>query len=355
MRFSSLKLNSFLFLTVFLFTQAKAGTDLLAYAQEDDGDKYGYVNQIGDWIITPQYDIAAQFSDGLAYVEKGDSAFFIDATNTVQLRTRKFENVPYFYNDIAVVEIQRGNYGCINKKGDLLFYNFSEIGNFKDGFMTAVVKNYGRTIKLGYINLKGEWVITVCNECAITDFENGLTAIRGQNKLWGYWNRDFKEVVAPKYTLAGQFKENLARIYTGNKFGYIDTTGKVAIPAIYVTATNFCEGYALVMDTKFDRKIINKKGEIVASSVYSDYAMQTFHSGLAAVHRDGKTLFIDVDKNEVFQFDGEAYNFHLGCAIVKVEEKYGLVNKKGKSIVTTQYERLGNLVDPNANNDFWGH
>jgi len=57
------------------------------------------------------------------------------------------------------------------------------------------------------------------------------------NDKWG---------VTEKYDAAGPFSNGLARVKTGIKWGYIDTTGSVIIPLKYNEVENFKNGLARV-------------------------------------------------------------------------------------------------------------
>ena len=48
---------------------------------ELDG-KWGYIDQTGEVVIEPVWDYAHSFSGGLAYVQLGDNAGYIDRTGT---------------------------------------------------------------------------------------------------------------------------------------------------------------------------------------------------------------------------------------------------------------------------------
>ena len=44
---------------------------------------WGYIDENAQWVIPPQYDSAASFSDGLALVEKDGKLMYIDHSGAV--------------------------------------------------------------------------------------------------------------------------------------------------------------------------------------------------------------------------------------------------------------------------------
>jgi hypothetical protein len=82
---------------------------------------------------------------------------------------------------------------------------------------------------------------------------NGLIAIKHFDKQWIYIsiesfnkhlldNKHFDET----FEYASGFNEGLAKVKKGGYFGFIDTTGKFSIPAIYDDARSFSKGFAAV-------------------------------------------------------------------------------------------------------------
>jgi hypothetical protein len=81
------------------------------------------------------------------------------------------------------------------------------------------------------------------------------------------------ETVPPVYDFANDFHEELAAVntggrakllggVTGGKWGYIDTTGKIAIPLQFDTAGNFYKGRARVSQNGRDFFIDRNGNEI---------------------------------------------------------------------------------------------
>lgn len=56
--------------------------DLVAAALKNS--LLGYINTSGDFVIEPQFDLAQEFSEGLAYVETGQYAGYIDKSGKLK-------------------------------------------------------------------------------------------------------------------------------------------------------------------------------------------------------------------------------------------------------------------------------
>ena len=96
-----------------------------------------------------------------------------------------------------------------------------------------------------------------------------------------------------------------------------------------------------------------KNGEIIINAKTNDYEKAwVFSDGLAAVMKDGKVGFINVDNELVipFQFDYSSnrwgdtgYLFHDGyCVMTNKDGKFGLIDISGNWVVEPEYDELWN-------------
>jgi hypothetical protein len=120
--------------------------------------------------------------------------------------------------------------------------------------------------KLGYIDIRGRVRIAPKFEDAF-EFAEGLAPVKLNNK-WGYISDDGPWKIEPVFEEADEFSDSIAavRINTG-KVGYIDHSGKFAIPAEFDFGGLFREGLASVIHNK-KRSIVNKAGEHVQTWIY---------------------------------------------------------------------------------------
>jgi hypothetical protein len=203
------------------------------------------------------------------------------------------------------------------------------------------------------------------------------TIVDGTSRTqFGFIDRTGKMVIGfdqlPKTTwYVGEFHDGLAVIHMiiGKSYedvvvGYIDMTGKIAIPTKFSYARDFSEGLAYV-ETKEFRGYINDRGNLIiridplagafVETATEKISGKEFHEGLAAVGtgrwskmpyaRDdatyGNTVWGYIDRSgklvikPAYRF---AENFSEGRAGVVVDHKYGFIDTTGKMIVAPRFE-----------------
>ena len=154
-------------------------------------------------------------------------------------------------------------------------------------------------------------------------------------------------------TLTG-FSDGLALVIGENHLlGYIDTTGKLAIPCQYTTAESFCEGMARVGDVDRNYGFINTSGEQVIPPQY--LWAYDFSEGLACVSQFDNNYnimsgFIDKTGKTVIPFQyPAAVPFSEGLAAVECENgKIGFINKSGQLVVPPLYYNVWRFSDGRA-------
>lgn len=126
-------------------------------------------------------------------------------------------------------------------------------------------------LRWGYIDESGRAVVELRYH-ALRDFVQGLAAaavvnpegvetrllgrVRRPDLRWGYVDRQGREVIAPRFLEAGDFSEGLAPVDVGgadgsscgrtSKFGYVDLTGVFRIEPRFSVASGFQGGRARV-------------------------------------------------------------------------------------------------------------
>jgi hypothetical protein len=135
-----------------------------------------------------------------------------------------------------------------------------------------------------------------------------------------------------KYALAG-----VGDMYK-LKWGYIDRTGKLVIPAKYAQATIFSEGLAWVKSEDGAFVAINETGEEVLR-LSEATGVRCFREGLAPFEmKGGKWGYVDKTGKVVIEpAYGIACDFTHGLAAVEQNGVCGFINKKGETVIPMQY------------------
>jgi len=113
--------------------------------------------------------------------------------------------------------------------------------------------------------------------------------------IYGYQNEQGEVILQPRFQQAECFSEGLAAVMVHNRWGYIDRSGKLKIPARYISVTAFREGRAWVcdIDEEFDRhwSLIDEHGAHLTPFEFR--SVESFHDGLAAARVKKLWGFVD--------------------------------------------------------------
>jgi hypothetical protein len=217
----------------------------LTPAQQDS--KWGYVDREGRFRISPQFDFADRFSEGLAAVKVGNRFGYIDLGGHFVVQPRYFRAGP-FKDGFAWVVTRKpfaplgsGEYGFaingrvtyIDRSGREIRPSISAeyVSNFSEG-MAAVRTGEivgGCSGKVGYLNTKGDWAIKPQFDEA-RDFSDGLAAVNQGGKChiggkWGYIDKDGTLVIPFRYDFVRPFKDGHACVEEGGQWKLIDVKG----------------------------------------------------------------------------------------------------------------------------------
>jgi hypothetical protein len=263
--------------------------------------RFGYINAEGRVVVEPQYWEAKDFSEGLAAVLIGDRWGYIDREGRTALGP-KWVAADSFSEGLASVYEDGVGHGYIDRSGRMVIKleGATAPGRFHDGMAQVMV-----TPKGGDFNGGGR-------------FE------------FGYIDRSGRLAVPGPFEKVGDFSEGLAAVQVKGRWGYVDSTGHFAIEPAYDSATSFHDGQATVASGgkySFIDKSGKKVGECPPQSC-------DFHEGLAAFESGGRWGYIDRAGHVVIKPKfSEAYDFAGGIAMVMLPgKKMGYIDKTGKYV-----------------------
>jgi hypothetical protein len=170
-----------------------------------------------------------------------------------------------------------------------------------------------------------------------------LSQLAYVHSRWGFIDRTGAMVVPARYTRVGEFSGGLAPVkvggdhYAGGKWGFVDRTGKLVIPPQFDWARPFREGLAAVqLGDKWG--FVDATGQVVIPPRFE--AVERFSEGLAAVQAGGRWGFVGPDGAFRFppRFDW-ASGFSEGLAAVR--EPLPLGAKEGERAPWKYIDRTG--------------
>ena len=85
------------------------------------GNKWGYIDKRGQFVIRAQFDNALTFKDGVAAVIVDEKEGLIDRNGNTIIE-RQFKEVSYFFNSpLATVSISDQEWGYVNRAGKFVW------------------------------------------------------------------------------------------------------------------------------------------------------------------------------------------------------------------------------------------
>lgn len=314
--------------------------------------KWGYMNSRKEIVIDCKFDMAEDFNDGFAIVErrvtdKGDHSTrtligFIDEKG-VMLTDFKYDRAFPFSDEMALV-MKDEKYGYIDKTGkEVISLQYEDGAMFSEGL--AAVKVNGKN---GFINKKGEMAIKPAFEraCYVSEFSDGLAPVYTtvDDGPAGYINSTGEMVIPAKYAFVGPFSEGVAMVrpLESIEYGYIDKKGEWVIEPQFDMSLGFHEGVATVKERNADGSvsfgIIDKTGKKIAEHMNYNF-VGIFREGLAAfetkdftwgyIDRSGKEVIPARYASSKFFVNGLA-RMETGSLFTKLKIIY--INKKGQIV-----------------------
>ncbi len=187
-----------------------------------DGERFGYIDLLGNHVIEPQFADAESFSEGLAPVQFGDSYGFIDRTGSFVIEPH-FESAEPFQEGLAQIGLG-GKIGYINHRGAVVIEPIYDYGaDFIEG--RALVALDGKVL---YINQASQVVIDLPAVQSADNFSEGFAAVAIDDQ-YGYIDLQGELMIPPQFVYAGAFQKGLAVVQTAESWGVINNIGELVL------------------------------------------------------------------------------------------------------------------------------
>jgi hypothetical protein len=367
-------------------------------------EKFGFVDTLGNWVISPQYDDANYFNEGFAAVCKNDSCFYIDKEGN-KTSNYYFEEVENYKDGIAIVKkdniyylvnrsgqlISKGYqdisesseklfvcklnnlYGAINAKGETVIpFTYNKLGNFKNKYAYYLSTNYG-LVDVTNNALKAQWDW-------ISDIDTNAIVIIKKNNKFGLMGLDEKIILATEYDYIALCENGIYLLVKNNLYGFYNLTERCYATTVeydYNSSYNsnyYTNGKQFKLIKNDEVALVDANGrysinygtytnlffakcDIIRVQKNNKYGFVDrrlknitptvfekaldFENNLAIVSKESSTLLIDKTGKAIYNIqNGEITRTENNLLMVKKNELQGLINAEGKQILNIEYESI---------------
>lgn len=338
--------------------------------------RFGFVDRAGNEVIPPKiYTYAASFSNGLALVRFGSGELgFIDKTGRVVISLKRYAYAGSFSNGLALVKIDPAStngYGFIDRTGrEVVPPRFDQNSKVLSERLILVCRQVevtgGVTMRCGVIDNAGKEIVPIGKYSSVQAFSEGLAIVQigfNETARSGFIDTYGNEVISLQYRGGvGAFSEGLAvacittsRCYfidksgreiaslplktsnddyfddlkedmmkfsIGSKWGFIDRTGRVVVPATYDWVNPFSGGLSIVCADRNGRRVcgfMDKSGKEVTSLKFTQFGSDKF------------------GRYESSGFEGGFQPVGIGT---NENGLWGFIDRTGKEIVSPRYKTI---------------
>lgn len=260
------------------YAEVKGFSNTAGLAAVKIKDTWGYVDTQGNQVIGNLYQQAGNFVSLAPVVDQEGAACFIDTAGNVKLTAAYFlEQDPELGQVTQFSDVQGGLIAACN----------GSVWNFYDA--ETYQKRFG-------------------SYKAVLPVANGVGAVSADGSTWALIDPDGQELTGY------EFQEFVA-----------DSKGVI------------CRSNAIIVRQDGDYWLLDKTGQPISETGYED-ACAFNDSGLAAVRKDGRWLFVSDtgEEQDLGDFE-EAKSFSAGVAAAKQGGKWGYINAAGEWIIEPQF------------------
>lgn len=227
--------------------------------------KWGFIDKNGNVVVDFRYDEVRSYSNGVAVVFKGGKAGLVDYNGKEILKP----TFSYIYDFV-------GKYGYFVIRREL-DGRIDESYGFLDNSGKVIVEPIYGYVKFIY---------------------SDIAAVRNKNgsKYFLLKIGENKKITDELFDDINEFSEDRGVFRLGNKYGIIDTSGKILTDAEYDEIRGFRGGYSVArLDNKFG--LLNKDGNVVLDFEYEDIA--GVEGSYLTFRNEGKYGIMDLNNKRI--------------------------------------------------------
>lgn len=273
-------IKTFLLLVMNIFYSNANSQDLIPF---EKNKLWGYKNSYGNIKIAPQYDYALKFAFNYAIVLKNDSAGAIDTNNNII--------IPIIYDFVRLLDTTEFLFGYKAKYFGEYFWGVIDVNRkikippiyrnitkrkgcyeVRKQVDSLIGKNSYENLRspisfYGLLDSNGKTLIP-CEYDYLSWLNDSLLDLSKGNDH-ALFNKNGKQLTDFVYmVISKSSEEGLCKVRIGNKYGFIDYRGQIAIPIEFNFCEDFRNGFSIVQKDRWGA--IDRNGKTVIEPKY-DY------------------------------------------------------------------------------------
>lgn len=304
-----------------------------------DGKGLGLMSLSGERLSPPNYFSIVPLGNNrysVQYQEKGRCALMSEAGKLLS---------PFDYNEISKFS---GNNTRVSKF--LKDSNQSEYALMSADAM--IISDWMDTISLPandgtcLMRDKGSWILFENNQYEplllnfedVGQFNEGLAPAKMKG-LWGFINKKGEWIITPEYKNANTFQGRYAVVSSNeHQWHFIDRKGNIMLSEVYDTIIQYQEGSYSIVSENQQWKYLNPLLKPINDVWYTE-AKPFSKEGIAKVKKDSSDYYINLFGEIVFKAD-ELLDFKNGIGIFRKENLWGWIDENGEEIIAPKYSNI---------------
>jgi hypothetical protein len=225
-----------------VFTRFKGFVDGIAaasiLANDWETSLFGFVNEASEWVVEPRFKyLESPAPNGLAAAYDKDHRFFYVDRHGDKAIERTFQWANPFSEGLAGVKDEEEEF-YVDESGKTVFQegHWYHSAKFKDGL--ALVMSRRVEYHVLFINKFGDDVFDRVFPKAAS-FRNGIAPVQ-IGKRWGAIDADGRVCIDPKFEELDTTTSDLLRAQLDGKAGFVDRRGNWVLPPKYDVALRVC-------------------------------------------------------------------------------------------------------------------
>ena len=299
--------------------------------------KYGYINKTGRLVVPTKYEYIESFSEGLGYVLPSlhEDVWFDKEGKPV----------------LALGHLTHGE----SFKGNMAYVMFRKVGFHLSADYPGQKNPFD--IRGNYIDHQGRLLVPWKYDTIAPYYPGYVRAVRKGDK-WGFLDSTARVAVPLVYddidVDSAFFWQNRRRVGQAGRFGFMDVhTGRLLVP-LQFDDTRPSQKTIVWVKKNGHWGCIDSSGNVVIPIQYDD-AKPFDEYGLSVVKQREKWGLVNTAGNRLapFQYDN-ILNFQEERAVVKRDDKFGFIDLKGREIIPASYDEVSPFINGHGFAKRWG-